>query len=603
MYGVELYAAVRLAVVDEGLSHHEAGRRFGIDRRTVKKMLTYSAPPGYRRTKPVRRPKLDGFTGIVDAILEADTDPDVPRKQRHTAHRIFERLRDEHGFTGGYTIQTVWKLWVAGDSVRPLAMLGSAMRHIPGVDRSQVLLLPEAVDDYVGRDNPVRFIDAFVDGLDLAAAGFERAAPKATGRPGYDPADLLKLYIYGYLNRVRSSRRLEAESKRNLEVIWLLRRLSPDFKTIADFRRINRAAFRQVFREFVRLCRELELFGRELVAVDGTRIKAVNSRKRNFTKAKLAKALAESDERLSRYLDRLDEADGQDEGGTGGGEVEHIQEKIAAIQGRRERFEEHRDALAASGEGQLSLTDPDSRAMHTETRVGVGYNIQIAVDAKHKLIAEQQVHNKVSDLGLLAETAVAARRNLAVDRIDAVADAGYFKIEDIEACENAGVMPHVPKPQRGSTVSQGLFPKERFRYDGGEDIYICPNGQRLALHSKRKRRDLFFASYANRAACKECQLKSKCTKSAFRRVLRYVDEAILERMAERLAARPELLDARRESVEHPFGSIKQWMGQGAFLTQRLENVRGEFSITALAYNIRRAISLVGVPALIAAARA
>ena len=603
MYGVELYAAVRLAVVDEGLSHHEAGRRFGIDRRTVKKMLSYSAPPGYRRTKPVRRPKLDGFTGIVDAILEADTDPDVPRKQRHTAHRIFERLRDEHGFTGGYTIQTVWKLWVAGDSVRPLAMLGSAMRHIPGVDRSQVLLLPEAVDDYVGRDNPVRFIDAFVDGLDLAAAGFERAAPKATGRPGYDPADLLKLYIYGYLNRVRSSRRLEAESKRNLEVIWLLRRLSPDFKTIADFRRINRAAFRQVFREFVRLCRELELYGRELVAVDGTRIKAVNSRKRNFTKAKLAKALAESDERLSRYLDRLDEADGQDEGGTGGGEVEHIQEKIAAIQGRRERFEEHRDALAASGEDQLSLTDPDSRAMYAETRVGVGYNIQIAVDAKHKLIAEQQVHNKVSDLGLLAETAVVARRNLAVDRIDAVADAGYFKIEDIEACENAGVVPHVPKPQRGSTVSQGLFPKERFRYDGGEDIYICPDGQRLALHSKRKRRGLFFASYANRAACKECQLKSKCTKSAFRRVLRYVDEAILERMAERLAARPELLDARRESVEHPFGSIKQWMGQGAFLTRRLENVRGEFSITALAYNIRRAISLVGVPALIAAARA
>ncbi len=340
----------------------------------------------------------------------------------------------------------------------------------------------------MGRDNPVRFIDAFVDGLDLAAAGFERAAAKAIGRPGYDPADLLKLYIYGYLNRVRSSRRLEAESKRNLEVIWLLRRLSPDFKTIADFRRINRAAFRQVFREFVRLCRELELFGRELVAVDGTRIKAVNSRKRNFTKAKLAKALAESDERLSRYLDRLDEADEQDEGGTGGGEVEHIQEKIAAIQGRRERFEEHRDALAASGEDQLSLTDPDSRAMYAETRVGVGYNIQIAVDAKHKLIAEQQVHNKVSDLGLLAETAVVARRNLAVDRIDAVADAGYFKIEDIEACENAGVVPHVPKPQRGSTVSQGLFPKERFRYDGGEDIYICPDGQRLALHSKRKRR-------------------------------------------------------------------------------------------------------------------
>ena len=477
------------------------------------------------------------------------------------------------------------------------------MTHIPGIDRSQVLLLPEAVDDYVGPDNPVRFIDAFVDGLDLAAAGFERVAPKATGRPGYDPADLLKLYIYGYLNRIRSSRRLEAEGKRNLEVIWLLRRLSPDFKTIADFRRINRAAFRQVFREFVALCRELELFGRELVAVDGTRIKAVNSRERNFTKAKLEKALAESDEKLARYLERLDTADAEDDDGPGGGDVDDLQEKIAAIRRRRERLEGHREVLAKSGEDQLSLTDPDSRAMHAATRIGVGYNIQIAVDAKHKLIAEQQVHNKVSDLDLLAETAVAARQNLGVERIDAVADAGYFKIEDIEARESSGVVPHVPKPQRGSAVSQGLFPKERFRHDGGEDIYICPNGQRLAPYSKRKLRDIVLASYANSAACKNRALKSRCTKSVFRRITRYADEVILERMAARLAARPNLLDARRESVEHPFGSIKQWMGQGAFLTRRLENVRGEFSLTALAYNIRRAISLVGVPALIAAARA
>ena len=476
------------------------------------------------------------------------------------------------------------------------------MRHISGIDRSQVLLLPEAVDDYVDRDNPVRFIDAFVEGVDLAVAGFERAAPKATGRPGYAPADLLKLYIYGYLNRVRSSRRLEAESKRNLEVMWLLRCLSPDFKTIADFRRVNRAAFRQVFREFVKLCRELELFGRELVAVDGTRIKAVNSRERNFTKAKLEKALAQSDKRLSRYLARLDAADSQDEG-AGSAEVNNIQEKIAAIRGRRERIEAHRDALVASGEEQLSLTDPDSRSMHAATGVGVGYNIQIAVDAKHKLIAEQQVHNKVSDLGLLAETAVAARQNLAVVQLDAVADAGYFKIEDIEACESAGVVAHVPKPPRGTTASQGIFPKERFRYDVGEKFYICPNGQRLAPYTQRERRGIFFTNYANRAACKECPLKSKCTKSTFRRVLRYANEPLLDRMAERLASRPALLDARRESVEHPFGSIKQWMGQGTFLTRRLENVRGEFSITALAYNIRRAISLVGVPALISAARA
>ena len=318
-------------------------------------------------------------------------------------------------------------------------MISLVMAHIPGDDRSQLLLLPDSVDDYVGPDNVVRFIDAFVDGLDLQAAGFGRVQAKTTGRPGYDPADLLKLYIYGYLNRVRSSRRLAVEARRNIEMIWLLRRLTPDFKTIADFRRDNRTAFRQVFREFVVLCRELDLFGRELIAVDGTRIKAVNSRERNFTKAKLARALAESDERLARYLKQLDDADRDDKDAPGGGTVEKLQEKIAAVKGRRERLEGHGKALAESGEDQLSLTDPDARAMHSSSRVGVGYNIQIAVDTKHKLIAEQQVHNKVSDLGLLTETAAAARENLGVDKIDAVADRGYFKIEDIEACEATGL--------------------------------------------------------------------------------------------------------------------------------------------------------------------
>lgn len=284
------------------------------------------------------------------------------------------------------------------------------MAHISGDDRSQLLLLPDSVDDYVGPDNVVRFIDAFVDGINLQAAGFERVRPKATGRPGYDPADLLKLYIYGYLNRVRSSRRLEVETRRNIEVIWLLRRLTPDFKTIADFRRDNRAAFRQVFRGFVVLCRELDLFGRQLIAVDGTRIKAVNSRERNFTKAKRARAMADSDERLARYLKQLDDADKADKDAPEGNTVEKLQEKIAAIQERRERLEGHGKALAESGEDQISLTDPDARAMRSSSRIGVGYNIQIAVDTKHKLIAEQQVHNKVSDLGLLTRGAFLMRR-------------------------------------------------------------------------------------------------------------------------------------------------------------------------------------------------
>jgi len=479
-------------------------------------------------------------------------------------------------------------------------MVYFGMAHISGTDRSQMMLLPEAVDDYVGMDNPVRFIDAFVDGLDLQGAGFVRAAARETGRPGYDPADLLKLYIYGYLNRVRSSRRLETETHRNIEVIWLLRHLKPDFKTIADFRRDNRKAFRQVFRAFVTLCRELDLYGRELVAVDGTRIKAVNSRDRNFTEAKLATALAQNDERLERYLKQLDEADKTDVDGQQTGSVENLQQKIAAIRERRVRLEEHSKALAQSGDGQISLTDPDSRAMHTSTRVGVGYNIQIAVDAKHKLIAEQQVHNKVSDLGLLAETAAAARENLDVTQLDAVADRGYFSITDVEACEAVAVVPFVPKPARSTAAHNGHFPKEQFRYDSEADVYLCPAGERLSPRYFSKDQDPPTIAYCDRAACRNCQLRPQCTKSAYRQIIRYQNEAILERMAERLAARPELLDIRRESVEHPFGSIKQWMNQGAFLMRRLDNVRGEFSLTALAYNIRRAITLVGVQGLIAA---
>jgi len=477
-------------------------------------------------------------------------------------------------------------------------MVYFCMTHIQGTSRAQTLLLPACVDDYVGPDNVVRFIEAFVESLDLAAAGFDRALPKATGRPGYDPSDLLKLYIYGYLNRVRSIRRLEAETHRNLEVIWLMRQLQPDFKTIADFRRENKTSFRKVFREFVVLCRSLDLFGRELISVDGTRLKAVNSGQRNFTKGKLAKAVAESDERLNRYLKQLDEADKDDT--MPPERVNNLEEKIAAIKERRAQLEQHRAELEASGEDQISLTDPDARAMHSSSRIGVGYNIQIAVDTKHKLIAEQQVHNKVSDLGLLAETTNAARENLGVDHIDVVADRGYYKIEDIEDCEAVGVTPYVPKPLRGSAVKNGFFTKEQFRYDAEADVLICPGGHKLAPKYTRKIRDNDAMTYVNTKACKGCGLRARCTNAAFRKVTRYANEAILDRMAERLVARPEVMDHRRESVEHPFGSIKQWMGHRNFLTRRIENVRGEFSLTALAYNIRRALTLVGVAGLMSA---
>src|SRR5215813_10505606 len=297
-----------------------------------------------------------------------------------------------------------------------MARYNLGMTHISGHDRSQTLLLPEAIDDYVGPDNPVRFIDAFVDGLDLAAAGFGRVAPKVTGRPAYAPGDLLKLYIYGYLNRVRSSRRLEAETHRNIEVIWLLRHLKPDFKTIADFRRDNRNAFRQVFRQFVVLCRQLDLFGRELIAVDGTRLKAVNNKRRNFTRASLTKYIRLADAKLDDYLQRLDTSDAS-EATTSGTRVKNLAEKIAAIGERRARCKEMLAELDRTGESQISLTDPDSRAMGAHTHVAVGYNAQIAVDAKHKLIVEQQVTNQVVDMVLLAQSAEPAKEVLGVERI------------------------------------------------------------------------------------------------------------------------------------------------------------------------------------------
>ena len=476
------------------------------------------------------------------------------------------------------------------------------MAHLPGHDRSQLLLLPEAVDDYVAADNPVRFIEAFVDGLDLAMLGFLGTVSKATGRPGYAPADLLKLYIYGYLNRTRSSRRLEAETHRNIEVIWLLRYLRPDFKTIADFRRINHKAFRSVFRQFVLLCRELDLFGKELLAVDGTRIKAVNNKDRNFTRASLKEFIRLADAKLDDYLQRLDHADAA-ETSTSGSRVENLAEKIAAVRGRRERCQEMLAELDRTGESQISLTDPDSRAMAAHTRVAVGYNVQIAVDTKHKLIVEQQVTNQVLDMGLLTETAEPAKEILGVETIDVVADKGYFKIEDIEACERAGMEPYVPRPQRGPSVRAGFFRKDEFKYDPETDSFTCPAGQRLTPYSSSALRQLKKINYANRKACRDCPLRTRCTDNQFRTVSRLENEAVLDRMQERLAKRPEVLNQRRETVEHPFGSIKQWMNQGAFLMRGLEKVRAEFSLTALAYNIRRVLNLVAFGKLIAAVKA
>ena len=430
-----------------------------------------------------------------------------------------------------------------------LATLELAMTHIAGFERDQLLLLPEAVDDYVGVDNPVRFIDAFVDGLDLAAAGFARVEAKATGRPGYAPGDLLKLYVYGYLNRVRSSRRLERECRCNVEVMWLLRGLKPDFKTVADFRRDNRAAFRAVFRQFVLLCRRLDLFGCELLAVDGTRIKAVNNKDRNFTRSSLREFIRAADERLNDYLERLDRSDAEDGATRSGARTKDLAEKIATLQAKRGRYEAMIRHLERTGEDQISMTDPDSRAMAAHTKVGVGYNVQVAVDAKNKLIVEQEVTNQVVDMGLLTPTAEPAREVLGVETIDVVADRGYFKAEDIEACEKAGCVPYVAKPQRGSSVREGFFRKDEFQYDAERDAYVCPAGELLTPIRHGRLRDLAKVDYGNRKACRACPLRPRCTDDV-RSVSRLENEAVLDRMAERLKARPEILTvaARSSSI-------------------------------------------------------
>jgi hypothetical protein len=346
----------------------------------------------------------------------------------------------------------------------------------------------------------------------------------------------------------------------------------------------------------------LDLFGRELLAVDGTRIKAVNNKDRNFTRASLTEFIKLADVKLGDYLQRLDTSDAAEQA-AGGSRVKNLSEKIVAIRERRIRCQEMLAELDRTGEDQISLTDPDSRAMAAHTHVAVGYNVQVAVDAKHKLIVEQQVTNQVVDMGLLTETAEPAKEILGVERVAVVADRGYFKIEDIEACEKAGMEPYVPRPQRGPSVSAGLFRKDEFRYDPESDTLLCPGGQRLQPYSSSFLRTLKKINYANRQACRDCPIRSRCTKNSFRSVSRLENEAVLDRMQARVAHRPDILSIRRETVEHPFGSIKQWMGQGAFLMRRLRKVRAEFSLTALAYNLRRVLNIVEFPTLMAALRA
>jgi transposase len=483
--------------------------------------------------------------------------------------------------------------------------------HVEGSERRQKIFLPDTLDEYVSEDNPVRFIDAFVDKLDLKKLGFKHSVPSKTGRPSYDPADLLKLYIYGYLNQIRSSRKLERECTRNLELVWLMKKLKPDFKTISDFRKDNVYCIKPVFKEFICLCKSLDLFGLELVGIDGSKFKAVNSKDRNFNQKKLQGHLKEIDERIERYLQELKENDDenkndeeQDE------EAERLKEKIEKLEEKRREYIKMQNEMKATGQREISLTDPESRLMKagTGSRLDVCYNVESAVDSKNHLIAEYYVTNCSDDKNELSKVAMGAKENLGVQKLDATADRGFFYSREIHACVESGITPYVTEQQsRGNAKNTGIpapeFHKSEFLYDKERDSYTCPAGQKLRfMCTEDKGKGRLMRVYGTRTGvCSKCPFfLTKCTLDRNgRKIRRGLYEELVEEMRKRIKADPSKVELRKELCEHPFGTMKRAFNQGYLLLKGLRKVNGEIGLTVLAYNIRRAINVLGPRALMA----
>lgn len=471
-------------------------------------------------------------------------------------------------------------------------------RFIQGEHRGQSTLLPESLDDYVSDTNPVRVVDVFVDELDLATLGFDGVIPAETGRPAYHPAILLKIYIYGYLNRIQSSRRLEREAQRNVELMWLTGRLMPDFKTIANFRKDNSKAIRGVCRQFVALCQQLGLFEENLVAIDGSKFKAVNNRDRNFTSAKLQRRMEEIESSINRYLTALDEADRQ-EPSTAQLKTARLEEKIARLKAQMKELQAIEVRLNDSPDKQVSLTDPDARSMMTRGTGIVGYNVQTAVDTQHHLIVAHEVTNTGSDRDQLSSMAKQAREAMALETLSVVADRGYFKSEEILACHDADITAYVPKPMTSAAKAEGRFNNDAFLYDASKNEYICPAGEALIWRFSSVEKGLKLHRYWS-SKCQGCALKSQCTPSTARRIRRWEHEAVLEQMQHRLNQAPDMMRVRKRTVEHPFGTLKQWMGATHFLTRKLAGVSAEMSLNVLAYNLKRVMKIIGAKGLMKA---
>jgi transposase len=472
-------------------------------------------------------------------------------------------------------------------------------RFVEGEDRGQASLLPACLADYVDEDNPARVIDAFVEALDLDSLGF-RSVPAATGRPGYHPATLLRLYIYGYLNRIQSSRRLERECHRNIELMWLTGRLAPDFKTVADFRRDNGAAIIAACAQFIVICRQIGLLQRPLAVVDGSKFKGVNARRKNFTRGKVKRRLGRLNEAIAGYLTSLDAAD-REENLNRAASCERLRGKLALLEAQVQRLKEMEAAVEAAPDHQVSLTDPDTRLMVTGDRLAgvVGYNVQTAVEPEHHLIIAHEVTNHVGDRGQLPDMAAKAKAALGLEAIDVIADKGYFSGPDLIACRDMGVSALVPKSDTSNARAAGRYGKEDFLYLPDRDAYRCPAGEVLTRRFETMEGDLTMSVYWT-TACSACPLKPHCTTGKQRRVRRWEHEGVVEALSARMKAIGDAMAIRRETVEHPFATIKAWMGATHFLCKGLKAVRTEMSLHVLAYNLRRLLTILGVSKLRAA---
>lgn len=475
-------------------------------------------------------------------------------------------------------------------------------RFIEGADRNQIALLPECLDDYISEDNPVRAVDAFVEELDLKQLGFAGADPAITGRPAYHPAVLLKIYIYGYLNRITSSRRLEREAQRNVELMWLTDRLAPDFKTIADFRHDNSKGIGNVCCRFVRLCRDLRLFTQAIVAIDSSKFKAVNSRDRNFTPGKIDRRQEQIEQSIQRYLKALETAD-RTQPAEVEAKTERLREKIATLREQVRRMDTVREELKQQPDGQISLTDSDSRSMISQAKGSgmVGYNVQAVVDARHHLIVTHEVTNVGNDRAQLTKMGTAAKAAMGKQRLQALADRGYFSGPEIKACTEANITPMVPKPMTSNAGAEGRFSKADFIYIAKDDEYQCPAGERAIRRFTTVEHGMTIHKYWS-SACPRCPLQGQCTTSSNRRITRWEHEAVLEAMQRRLDCKPKAMMVRRSTIEHVFGTLKHWMGSTHFLTRGLQHVGTEMSLHVLAYNFKRLIKLLGIAEAIRAMR-